>query len=274
MENDKSSLRDRADRLYDEGKIYQDNDEYEEAEQLFSQSAHIILDLEDSEVTPNSLLTLAEDIERLAEVADAQGEVDRARARYEKSAEIYQKLAANVKARGNSGFAQKLSERSMKLREKVIADRSADSHSHADDNDRKQLRREPAERPPTIEEESTTPFQEMLRVAVRPHVRDENQDVFRLKQDGYYDHPSGEGPLVSSSFSMGGWAYQQYGVAAGMQVRPHYGDNPLFFAFDEFPKNTWMSVQDNQGNPLPLEIYVEGGMGVYGKWLYPRRPPA
>jgi TIR domain len=118
-------------------------------------------------------------------------------------------------------------------------------------------------------------------IGVRPHSRPanqgqvaEDQNVFWMEQDGFYDHPYINGFLVQSSFAPGGWADQQYGVAAGMHVRTHQGGTPSFFAFEDFPKNTWASVQDNDGNPLPFAVYVQGDIGVYGKWLYPQRPPA
>jgi hypothetical protein len=201
---------------------------------------------------------------RLAEIADVQGNADRAWQLYETSAGIYAQLAEAAKAQGHSDIAQRLDERSRKIREKLIVDRGAEPHSHD---------REQAEPQPTIEEGATTPFQKMFREAVRLHTRDPNQDVFRMEQDGFYDHPNEEGFLVQSSFALGGWADQQYGVAAGMQVRTHQGGIPYFFAFKDPPQNTWVPVQDNKGNPLPLAVYVDGVMGVYGKWLYPQRPP-
>jgi hypothetical protein len=102
-------------------------------------------------------------------------------------------------------------------------------------------------------------------IGVRPHSRSANEDVFRMELDEFYDHPGVQGFLVNCAL---------YETTLRMQVRPHYGSQPLLFAFDDFPKNTWVPVQDNQGNTLPLAVYVDGAMGVYGKWLYPQLPPA
>jgi hypothetical protein len=106
---------------------------------------------------------------------------------------------------------------------------------------------------------STTP------IGVKPDSRSATQDVFRMELDEFYDHPRVQGFLVNCAL---------YETEIRMQVRPHYGAEPLLFTFDDFPKNTWVTVQDNQGNSLPLAVYVDGAMGVYGKWLYPQLPPA
>jgi hypothetical protein len=106
---------------------------------------------------------------------------------------------------------------------------------------------------------STTP------IAVGPHTRDPNQDVFRMVLDEWHDHPGVQGFTVNVAL---------YETTLRMQVRPYHGSDPLLFAFDDFPKNTWVTVQDDQGNSLPLAVYVDGAIGVYGKWLYPQHPPA
>ena len=91
-----------------------------------------------------------------------------------------------------------------------------------------------------------------------PNIRDffiQNTTAYHL---GPVNKPQGFGPAQ----------YPQ-----GIEIWRPMGEK-LWFDFRNlpWPWNTWVQPKDNQGNDLPLEIYVEnrpgaGDVAVYYKWL-------
>ena len=83
---------------------------------------------------------------------------------------------------------------------------------------------------------------------VDPHPTD-----FRLTQDHFEMHPSRDGYSVVWN----GPVFLDVSLPFGGSER---------FALAAFPNGRWVNLQDRQGQPIPLSIYVDQGV-IRGKWF-------
>jgi hypothetical protein len=87
---------------------------------------------------------------------------------------------------------------------------------------------------------------------IRPTVP--NREVFSLNQwTGGDHHPRRPGYFALRN----GHVTLSMTLPFGAQVN---------FALNQFPQNTWVTLQDASGQPIPLAVYVQGE-AVTGRWL-------
>jgi hypothetical protein len=78
-----------------------------------------------------------------------------------------------------------------------------------------------------------------------------------------FEHPS----LPYTAFSMVATGFGDSTLVVGLPM-----GGSVQFDLRRFPMRTWVTLQDNSGEPIPLAIYIDGGV-VAGKWLEPQPVP-
>jgi hypothetical protein len=77
-----------------------------------------------------------------------------------------------------------------------------------------------------------------------------------------FEHPH----LPYYAFSM--VAFGDSGLVVGLPM-----GGSVQFDLRRFPTRTWVALQDNTGEQIPLSIYIDGGL-VAGQWLEPQPVPS
>jgi hypothetical protein len=80
-----------------------------------------------------------------------------------------------------------------------------------------------------------------------------NQDI-QLVQDMMIDHPFRDGYSVV------------WNGPVRLDVGLPFGGGFAPFEIARFPRNTWVGLQDQSGQQLPLAIYIQGG-SITVRWL-------
>lgn len=82
---------------------------------------------------------------------------------------------------------------------------------------------------------------------------DQHPLQFQIHRDHMESHPSRAG------------YYALWNGPAFLDVGLPYGGGFARFPLSAFPNGTWIDLQDQQGQPLPLAVYIDRGI-VWGRW--------
>lgn len=86
-------------------------------------------------------------------------------------------------------------------------------------------------------------------------------EPFLVLEGRWFTHPN----CKVSIYNIGGCA---------LEVSPPFGADRMWLDPSSFPKNTWVDIEDEAGQLLPLSVFVNAyGAGLYAVWKPVGGPP-